>query len=474
MIYKINFYTKEAKQAYIENRISRKKIIGFAVFMALCSFALYFLLQTLQKSVVSTAFPEFMAPSYFSSLSLYLLVSFVFYLCYFIIFYEYLTFAEISKNKWYCPIKMGFSPIAMIFIKMGTRLLEIIISYSLGFLGTIFLTAFLKFPFNVDYMFPLYFAGLIDIFLVVIIAMTFSLFISDQKTARYVIAGTAVVVFVCRVTSGYYTIMSDRALMRNFSALFDWNRSPYMYYCIAVVLICCVLCVFRARNAAAFTSFPFYAGDMDFGKDVKIVTGDGITFSSSKKRHYLAGVRKKALDVLANILLIGVVVVFIAVNVLVLIVTLASSQKEITFFGQIPYVFQSETMEPAIMFNDLAFFQRISDSSVIQAGDIVLYRSGADADVSVARVTEKEDMTLKVDIDYYPAGVQQGIYEETIESNIVYGVYTGRSRWLGALILFANTIFGRLLFLLIPAFLIFYYKPILKFFKRISTGGLRQ
>ena len=78
---------------------------------------------------------------------------------------------------------------------------------------------------------------------------------------------------------------------------------------------------------------------------------------------------------------------------------------------------------------------------------------------------------LKVDIDYYPAGSQKGIYEETVEQDSVYGRYQSSNRWLGALILFANTVFGRLLMLLVPVVLLFFYKPITKFFKNVSHGA---
>ena len=38
----------------------------------------------------------------------------------------------------------------------------------------------------------------------------------------------------------------------------------------------------------------------------------------------------------------------------------------------------------------------------------------------------------------------------------------------GAIILFANTILGRLIFLLIPTVMIFFYEPVTKFFRNIS------
>ena len=55
-----------------------------------------------------------------------------------------------------------------------------------------------------------------------------------------------------------------------------------------------------------------------------------------------------------------------------------------------------------------------------------------------------------------------------IERGQVYAVHDYNNRWLGAIILFANTILGRLIFLLIPTVMIFFYEPVIKFFRNIS------
>jgi hypothetical protein len=74
--------------------------------------------------------------------------------------------------------------------------------------------------------------------------------------------------------------------------------------------------------------------------------------------------------------------------------------------------------------------------------------------------------SLEVDIDYYPPMAQKGAMRKTVDRITVYGVYAFASRWLGAAILFANSIFGRILLLAIPAVLLFFHKPITNFFER--------
>ena len=116
------------------------------------------------------------------------------------------------------------------------------------------------------------------------------------------------------------------------------------------------------------------------------------------------------------------------------------------------------------MNNDLAYFQKIDVQYPIEKGQIILF---AENNVLfVERVIAKAGSQLTVDIDNYPPMSQIGAMKKTVTRQEVHGIYRGRNRWLGALILFANTIVGRLLFLLVPAVLLFYQGRIYKYFKK--------
>ena len=71
MIYNHNIITKEQKQAFVERKESRNKIFFYGIIVALLTFSLHFMLQTLTRSVLSTALPQLMMPSYFSMNSLF-------------------------------------------------------------------------------------------------------------------------------------------------------------------------------------------------------------------------------------------------------------------------------------------------------------------------------------------------------------------------------------------------------------------
>lgn len=463
MIYNHNLFTKEQKQAFIEKKESRNKILFYGIIVALLTFSLHFMLQTLTRSVLPSAVPQLMMPSYFSTLSLYIMMAFILYTAYMIRYYDFLTFAEISQNKWYTLAKNGYDPLRMIIIKLITRLGEVLTYYTIGFVSIIFLTMFLKYPFVVNYMISLYIVGLIDVIFLSIVTMSCSLFIAQQKNARYVIILSAVCIWLLRVFTGYYHLTSDRVWMGDVFHLYDFTQSSYLVYFLIMVVICLVVVLLRAQYIAQYTNFPFYEKDMDMGDDVKIVVIKDDTYEEVKD-HYVKKKRRKGMDKLVNITMILFITAGVFINIFVLFVSLSSPERETNFFGVIPFVFHTESMEPEIMYNDLAFFDVIGKKEPLKAGQTILYHN--DDGPQVAKIGKVEKDILSVDILKYSDDVEKGSYRKQIKRDSIYGRYSGRSRWLGAIILFANTVLGRLILLLVPAFMLYYYKPILEYLRR--------
>lgn len=464
MIYKQSEFTKEKKQAYIEDYESKRNLVWRGVILALVTFAIYFMLQTLNRSVLPVAVPQYMMQSHFSTLSLFLLVAYIGYTGYIARYYNYLTFAEIAMNRWYTLQKQGYDPLKMIIVKMATRFLEVVVFYSIGFLGTLFLSLFLKYPLVPAYFLSLYISGLIDLLFITLITMTCSLFISEQKTARYIVICAAVILWILRLTTGYYDIVSNRQMMADIGNLFDLTTSSYLLYFLLTIAGSLTLILIRARKIAQYTNFPFYKKDMDMDENTSIVILSDNEFKEVKEHAYVKKMRGKITDRVVNAIVTIIVILGILINCFVLFVSLSSPDRETNFFGVIPFVFHTATMEPEIMYNDLAFFQAANEKDVLNEGLTILYRDSEEP--VVAKITGISEKGITVDILNYQDGVSKGRYEKSIQKEAIYGIYTGRSRWLGAIILFANTIFGRLLLLLIPALVIFYYKPVLAYLKK--------
>ncbi|MDP4109008.1 MAG: S26 family signal peptidase [Bacillota bacterium] len=465
MIYKNSYFRKELRQAYIENKISTSRKLAFALFLGMLAFAVHFVLQSLSESVLSDAIPQVMQPSYFSTVSIYVTISFFINILYFMIYYEYLSFAEIRRNRWYLLEKMGYMPLRMIFSKLFAYIFSLISIYSTGFVFTIILTVFLKYTFVYKYLPALFIKGLIDLIVVGIVFMTASIFIMNPGNARYFMLLFTAATVIIRFATGYTRLTSDRILMQDVGNMFDLGKTVYIPISAAIILICFIICVYKARNVARFYSLPSGAYKKLVPEDSAVMMMD----RSGKLSPFGKGEinRGKIIEVVTSVLFVLFVLSALAVNIFIILISTSQPGREVTIKGVIPYIFKSDTMEPTIMINDLAYFRRVDQTESIKTGDIILFQDKKV--VYVERVLSQSGGELSVDIDFYPPLTQVGSMKKTVGRKSVYGVYTHSNRWLGALILFANTIFGRLLFLLIPAFVLFFYKPIINFFEENKT-----
>ncbi|NLW88898.1 MAG: S26 family signal peptidase [Clostridiaceae bacterium] len=465
MEYKSGFFFKEFRQAYSEYKISLSRMILFGAFLGLLAFSFHFLLQTVYDSVLTRSVPELMLPSYFSVLFAYINIAYIFFLIYFLASYKYLTFSEIRDNSWYLLVKMGYDPLKMIMIKLSVRVLSVLITFSVGFGIALLLTVFLKYPFVPDYFLPLFVAGFFDILIIVMVTMTSSLFIALFDSARLVIVASALILFFIKIFSGYYSVVSNRTLMRDPLNLIRVNRSAYFLIFVVFILSCLAVCIYRARFLSQYYHTETNRYDEFALQDYKT---DAIKEPVSRSAPRIS----RKINIAVMIGLTVLVSISIVINLFVLFVGAMSPDKEFDVMGHIPYIFRSSLMQPSIEKNDLVFFRRVDPVSVDpsyvpEVDTIVLFRHNNAPHIE--RIIEiNEDGTLLVDIDYYPPMSQKDALRMRIETEQIYGQYSGRSRWLGAIVLFANSFFGRLLLLLIPAILIFFYKPIIRFFGLFS------
>lgn len=482
MIYDTNFMRKEFRNAYMQQQFSRQRQMSMGIFLGLLAFAVYFSLQTLKQSVVNDAAPQLMMSSYFSTLYLYLFIALIFNVVFYIANYDYMTFIEVIRNRWYALVQLGYSPTRLVMQKIIVRILSQTAIFTIGYVATIFLSSFLKFPIVLSYIISLYAMGLIDIVLLAAISLTVSLFLRDTTNARYVVGLLAVGLLVFKAVSGYYSILADRTLMNDMSNMFDVTQSIFMAVSGFVILACISTCLLAGNKLARVYNPPLlHQLPALTCKEQGTVVLNASSAGAKKKPYVEAGndpllgrKRRNLPSVIMSIFMVCAIVALLGLNVIVLAFGYASPERETSINGVIPYVFQSATMEPAIKFNDLAFFQKVDSISELHIGDILLYKdqSGAVNVSSLQAFTADEagQLTggLDVDVLNYVDDRYRGMAAQTLTRDQVYGIHTGNNRWLGAVILFANTMLGRLILILIPTFLIFFYEPILRFFRSMS------
>ena len=464
-MYKDTFIAKEMKQTYIDRLSSNRSQLGIALFTALLSFSLHFVLQSLQRSVFIDALPHLMQKSHFSTLSIYIVIIQLFYVFYFMVHYEHLTFAEITHNRWYVLIKNGANARNMIFSKLTFRLINIIFVYTLGYIITFVLSLFLKYPIVIEYLVPLYLAGFMNLLFIISLTMITSLFFKYSKDVRYILLFILLLIWGINNVFDFSTVITSRTIMSKGLVALSPTTTMYPTFLMIILLCSVILVYFKAKKLSRYMDYEFFKNDLDYPDNVEIIISKDGNLDRFKKLKLRKYDRIKISDIMINTILSIFILMTISFNILILLVSLASPEREIDVVGYIPYVFQSETMEDTIIYNDLAFFHVIDEQYTISKDDIVLYKDTLN-EVTVARVLDQTNAQLEVDIDNYPESDTGGSMRETIEFDQVYGVYCGRSRWLGALILFGNTPIGRISMLLIPVILIFYYRQITDIIKK--------
>ncbi|MEG1806330.1 MAG: hypothetical protein RR327_08065, partial [Clostridia bacterium] len=321
MIYKNKHLKKELSYLYDENKFNFNKVIKNGGFLALLAFSLHFMFQTMYESVLTEVFPEFMLPSYFSSIYMYTLVSFIYFVVVFVKNYTNYTFAEIKENDFYVLNKMGYSTTELIFNKLEARYLTLILTYTLGFVLNLLATSLLSYAFVPDYFFPLYLMGLIDILVVVTVTLTNSLYVEGKQQSIIAIVGSAVGVVVVKILSNYYDIVSNRVLMQNISNMFDIKNSIYIPAIALTFGICIILCLSVAHTYSRYCTVTPLENEEDYyslNKQMK----NGILI----KRERAATLSKAAK--IFNVGLIICVSIFIAFNSFILIISATQNNKD--------------------------------------------------------------------------------------------------------------------------------------------------
>ena len=474
MIYKMNLLKKELSYGYYQKRDGIKQLVGLGTFFGMLAFSIYFVMQTLAQSVLTDDASYFMRPSYFSTTFLYLVVSGIGFLIYCEGKFSQVSFAEVYDNSWYCMAHLKYPVWAMVLSKLFAQFVSAILVYTTGFVVTLLLSSVLKFPLVIEYLISQYYLGLVNVADILVLVMLLSMLGRDRTNAKSWVSFLAMGIFLMQFPSGFYAIATDLIKMKNFLSM--WTESWYLWMVVGCTVVAMMICIRRGVrlanmfNPPAETGAPCLTGRL--GTDVRVVlsteSGNAFIRKLSKKLEaaYQPVRRFNLLSFLSTFAMIVVIVFMLSINLVLLAFNYASPEKETSVIGFIPYIFQSTTMEPTVYYNDIAFFEKIDDYVKVNPGDIVLYKD----DVGVVQVRKILDFYVdektgeeraNADITNYVEGAAKDALKTTLATDQVYGRLVGTNRYLGVVVLFANTMIGRLLFLLIPTILIFFSGPIL-------------
>ena len=484
MIYRTKFFREELSYGYFERKKSIGALLALGVFLGMLTFSIYFIFQTLSQSVLSDEASFLVQKSYHTTSLLYLAVSYAAFWIYISSRFQMVTFSEVYENTWYGLVHQGYSIVTLVFGKLFAQLFGMLLINTAGFLTTLLMSSFLKFPFIPGYLVSMFLIGTLNCASLLIFAMASSLIVRDISNARSLFSVGSFLLVALQIVLGFFTLVTNRESIMRVCALF--TGSVYLYVNIALLFVCVIVCILKGSQAARLFHEPLLSEPPTLGRaqGTRLVVRTESTAPAIRRNAKLLSESyqpRKSGNLLSSImsflLVIGVFALF-AVDIVMLAFSYASPEKETSIMGYIPYIFQSSTMEPEVQYNDIAFFEVVDSYVLINPEDVVLYKDETGI-VQVRRVEkiftddETDLLMLEVDIDYYPEGSQKGILHGYVEQSAVYGRLVGINRWLGVIILLANSVFGRILFMLVPIILLFFSKQINDFFKRIGDPKRR-
>jgi len=484
VIYRTKFFKEELSYGYFERKKNVGALIALGIFAGMLTFSIYFILQTLTKSVLSDEASFLVEQSYHTTALLYLAVSYVGFWIYITARFRMVTFSEVYENTWYGLLHQGYRISTLVFGKLFAQLFAMLILNTAGFLSTLLMSSFLKFPLIPGYLVSMFLVGTFNCASLLVVAMAASLLVRDLGNARSLFSVGAFLLFALQIVFGFFALVTDRESIMHVSALF--TKSAYLYVDIAVMALCIGVCILKGSYIARLYNAPELDEPPSLGHaegTTLLVRTKSPSAAIQRSARQLSAsyqpVKRGNLlsSVMSFLLAVGILAMF-AIDVVMLAFSYASPEKETSIMGFIPYIFQSSTMEPEINYNDIAFFEAIDEYVQLNSDDIVLYKDDTEI-VQVRRIVDEltdsstgKDM-LEVDIDYYPEGSQKGILHGYVEKSAVYGRLVGVNRWLGVVVLLANSMFGRILFMLVPIILLFFSKQINDFFKRVGDPRRR-
>lgn len=494
MIYRYNSFTKEVRFSFTDRKTGQRRFPFIGALAAFLTLATHFILQTMTDTILLETFPEFMMRTYFSLLFTYYVISSIVLILHYALNYRDLTFAELTNNRWYLQAKMGYNPSTLVFNKILARFVTVFFNWSFGYILTLTFGLFLKYTFIPTYTLTLYVQGLVDAINFIVIVLTMSLVKRKYDYAGQWVGGIGALYWLIKLLDGRYSVISNPFYMRNLNRYFTFFEAADDYILGFLLLTCLIFIVFGARMSTYY--FRHSSGILNVVPErykigyvqspegsrrqrkreskrvLDTIQRDERLFNiiAYEKEHERVERMAKMTNRILTFVTSAMIAVMLLFNIIVLILSAAQGSVEVSISGTIPYIFHSSTMEPAIHNNDLAYFQQIDVQEPLKVGDIVILTDAHE--IFIERITEINGDYYTVDIDNYPELAKEDAMLKTVERSQIYGRFSGRNRWLGALIHFANTIMGRILFLLIPSILLFYHDKIFDWLKNWYRGGV--
>ncbi len=450
MIYNNTYFKEQLKKTYIEGSGGKLSLWFCVIAIALITIVCHNFFYVMRETIVADVFPHLVKNSFFGLISVYNMVIIVFFVAIFIIKYKRISLSEISTNKWYLMIKTGHSPIRLVFVKIGAHVISVACIYSLSFVLLIFIGSLLNLEMQINAIFSLALLGLVQVFFVVELIMSISVFIENRGNCLLLVIVGLVLMSLLAQGTGFDYVSQSIVKMEDTSYLFTGDTCWYIYVLLIATIVLLFVGVLKGWHMA-----KYYQPKVQLGEDVY-----SINYINDKAKYIKDNSAQKfnLFRLITKVALVFVVIVSIVANIGVIMLATINNPNS-PKGNHIMILFESHTMAGTIEANDFVWFDKFDEDGELAVGDVVLFYDNNSIVVQMVESVNSDGSYL-VDYVNYPNGVKEGSYSNTVESSEISGVLAGKSGWMGAFFVWNKTIVAKLLTTVLPTIILVFYDKI--------------
>ncbi|MCF0117224.1 MAG: hypothetical protein HUJ61_04145 [Bacilli bacterium] len=463
MIYNNNFVKEELSKSLMATSKNKFRIVLYALFIAIISFALSSACQVLEDTVASSMLGRYASNNGFSITSIAQVVVLIYISFYIYANYKDMTFADIKSNRIYMLRKLGIRSGKIITFKMLSAIILPIILYLTTVLFCLLLCYIVNYPIDVYDIGVNVVMGSLKLLAASLTIVFLSTFFQHKRFSVLIYASLILFNMILQHMTGFARI-TENASTITFSNIF--GIKCYFY---GFIILAYDVSIFVYTIIVTHKLMQYYFKRQAKFENVICLNYESQTIIKEPKD------RKKFYDKLYFGIvysLVGILFLLgIGTDFALLFMTKSKLETTVEVGTHVNVLFNDDSMEKPmgedsiensqyIYKNDMAIFEVLSLEDEIKVGDIVYFLGDSDKCV-VERVYAIEDNIYYTDVINYPVGYSNSLGEELMRNQIM-GKLVKTDRYLGAWVKFNQSVPGRIIFLGVPTVVVCFYDQIKK------------
>ena len=446
---KLLLISRELRFTIKTKRMTTSELISYSIFISLLTMALYFVMQAFKDSFLFDSIPALLSEDYFGVLLCFLLIEQCFFIMYFSVNYNEITFKDFYENKWYLLIQLKFNPTWLIIYRLIIRCLRVFFIYTLSYGFTFLFLSFWPYTILTNHIISIYFVGLLNLYLTIIPLYVYSIYIKTNKYSKIIPCIIVAIIWILTYVTNFHFAVTNYALMALPFSTFIKYYNTFPLITLFTLVISFILILIKGRKLSRTTNFKMYAKDYDLNLEDELVLNDKYeNFIKAEIKPYH---KKNSSNQYIFLDFLFFVVISLCIGFMAFSSVIHTSDTQ--SHNNYSLVFKNDHLLPTrINIDDLVFMKNINDSYTPAINDIILYEDET-KNFLISHITDIDEKTHTVGVDNY---AEMNVAMKTSFSDTHdLSLYLNENRMYGLFIQFFKSTPGKLTVLLPLLFLVF-------------------